>query len=350
MQPITGPLGTEIAFASYYKYRELYKQVKPYNLRLPYYARETSGGDGISSPASFGFEPKQNERDLCNNLCYDRFFSKVRNISSNQAGWGMTLGQHQKARAMFNKRGSDLLEYITLLEKNFRRNRIRRTTKQWASFFLECRFGWLPIINDIYSSMEILSSKPKTGLVKSSAKRPYKESNIKTTDWSVRSQWTGMIRTSMIADVEISNPNLYLLNELGLINPLVVMHDRIPWLFLVDWWVNFAQVAGSFTDTYGLSISNAVTAQKVENTGTWGYYRKTSPPTIVDNYGYATKEIDRVAGIKGPSIAIKPFTGLSTVRGATAIALTLQFLSPDTAEPGVKRNKRRYKDIPWSNW
>lgn len=339
MQPVTGPFSEESNVIGRYQSRSVWRQAAPYNLRLPYKARSTWSNNPYNTPAAFSIEPTQNESNLVLNKCYDRFHSKVRNTSSNAAGWLMTIAEHQKAREMFNKRCTNLLEYITKLERNFRKSRVRGTIKDWASVFLEARFGWLPIINDVYSTLEILSSNPKTGLVKASATAPYTFVVQSDSDWSVRANFSGKIRYSMIADVQVSNPNLYLLNQLGLINPAVVAWDRVPWGFLLDWWFNLSQVASSITDTYGLAIKNSVTTEKYDNSGTYGYYR--TGDELVDNYTYETQSISRELGIRGPVLALKPFTGLSVVRGVTAIALTLQLLPKDPPLQRIRRNPRR---------
>jgi len=53
----------------------------------------------------------------------------------------------------------------------------------------------------------------------------------------------------------------------------------------------------------------------------------------------------RELGTPSPRFAIKPFEGLSMVRGATAIALTLQLLTPEVT-PGSLKRGRFYKWEP----
>lgn len=327
-----------------YRYRRIYRQPPPYVTRLPYYAVTTESNNPYSPPVGKAFGPTDRERQLCLNKCYERFHSKVRNLSggNSQAGWLVSLIQYQQARTMFNTRCTNLLEYITKLERNFRRDRVRRTVKDWASFFLEMRFGWLPILSDIYSSLEILSGSPRSGTVRASASSPFSITMPPGSDWSTVIMVKGRLVTSMLADVEVSNPNLYLLNQLGLLNPAVALVDNIPWSFLVDWWVNLSQVASSFTDSYGLTISNGVTTEKYESDGYYGYYRAFNPPIYVDYHRYTTQEINRVQGIRGPALAMKPFTGLSMVRGLTALALTLQLLPSDPPKETRPRRKPRF--------
>lgn len=322
MLPITGPTSEVIDQLGFYQDRFIYRQKKPYNIRLPYYARVTTVSPNKYSGAAYTAEPSRTDTILVRNKCYSRFLDKVRGES---AGWGINLAQHQQARAMFNQRALNLLEYITKLERNFRRRRWKKTSREWSSFFLEMRFGWIPIISDIYQTMEILSSDVPSSTVRASARSPYKIVAGSASDWSFNIRVNGVLRYSMIADVSVSNPNLLLLNQLGLINPAAILWDAVPWSFVIDWWANFGQVAQSFTDFYGLSIGNAVTTKKVENSGLWYYHMTSGQP--VDLRQTTTEMIDRVQGIEGPALVIKPFQGLSMVRGATAIALVVQKLN-----------------------
>jgi hypothetical protein len=61
---------------------------------------------------------------------------------------------------------------------------------------------------------------------------------------------------TVASTVQITNPNLWLLNRLGLINPGTVIWDLIPWSFVVNMFVNINAILESFTDTVGLDISN----------------------------------------------------------------------------------------------
>lgn len=322
MLPITGPTSETINRPGFYRHRRIYRQKKPYNIRLPYLARVTTISHVDYSAAAYAAEPDRTDTVLVRNKCYSRFLDKSRGDS---AGWGINLAQHQQARAMFNLRARNLLEYITKLERNFRLYRWKKTSREWSSFFLEMRFGWIPIISDIYKTMEILSSDVPSSIIRASARSPYKIEVKSTSDWGSNIRVNGVLRYSMIADVSVSNPNLLLLNQLGLINPAAILWDAVPWSFVVDWWANFGQVAQSFTDFYGLSIGNACTTKKVENSGLWWYHRTSGKP--VDLRTTTTEMIDRVRGIEGPALVIKPFRGLSMVRGATAIALTVQKLN-----------------------
>lgn len=328
-KPITGPFSTTRDIPGLYFNQRKYRQRSPYDLRLPYYVRSTKSNNPHGSVAAYAVEPTQNELRLVKNKAYDRFFSKIR-AGADQAGWGMTLMEHQKLRQRFNRDAINVANWFEMLardwERRYKRRFNRREAKSLASLILEMRFQWIPLVKDMYTTMELLGKPCNSGRISATATGTYKFRAFSTGDWSVRADFLGNIRCRMIADVEISNPNLYTMNQLGIVNPAVLAHDRIPWFHIVDWWVNFGQMAASLTDTYGLSLSNATTSVKIENAGNWGYYRPMYNPPLVDYYRYETQQLNRQLGIDGPKIAIKPFQGLSLIRGVTAIAHVVQLL------------------------
>jgi hypothetical protein len=68
--------------------------------------------------------------------------------------------------------------------------------------------------------------------------------------------FTGRGRVTYSAGVDIANPNLWLANRMGVINPAVVAWDLVPWSFVVNMFVNVNAVLGSFTDLVGLNLTN----------------------------------------------------------------------------------------------
>lgn len=102
-------------------------------------------------------------------------------------------------------------------------NTSAREFGEWVSdTFLEFHFGWVPLVNDIASGIEVLQSTfpPYTvratavsaatqGLAKQYMNDPV---NGRVTWWRSRVQ--------LIANISITNPNLWLANQLGFVNPV----------------------------------------------------------------------------------------------------------------------------------
>jgi len=133
--------------------------------------------------------------------------------------------------------------------------------KKAADLNLEYTFGWTPLVQDMHAAF---TSVCRDGI-------PDNWVSVRATDFrekiSVRgASWPTLERidlttyakfqTTYSANVQISNPNLWLLNRMGLVNPAVVMWDLVPWSFVVNMFGNINQMLMSMSDEVGLTLTN----------------------------------------------------------------------------------------------
>jgi hypothetical protein len=120
---------------------------------------------------------------------------------------------------------------------------------------------------------------------------------------------------------------------MGLTNPASWVWEAIPFSFVVDWFANVGQVLGSITDLYGVILVNPSTTllQTSNWEQTWMYGRNGLPAgkTVGEAFMFEKYEMfacRRSLSIAGPTLSVKPFRGISPIRGATAISLLFNFL------------------------
>lgn len=112
------------------------------------------------------------------------------------------------------------------------------------------------------------------------------------------------------AGVVVTNPNLWLGNKLGLINPLSVAWDLVPWSFVANMFVNIGQLLGSLTDLAGLSLRDDSLTYSSNGTRTYMSRRQVgpfpgdpSPPTITSATGTRSERLrSRSVGMGAPPI------------------------------------------------
>lgn len=195
--------------------------------------------------------------------------------------------------------------------------------KQAPGLWLEYWFGWLPAIQDIYTCCQILQSDPPPEKVTGRGSSTYRKTVY--LDMAFPShKVSGVVRTHLQAKVRLTNPNLYLANQLGLINPATVLWDAIPFSFVVDWFVPVTKFLNSFSEYLGLSFED------IFQTTTWqGEDDSVSPylwngePRHRQTYGIT---IDRVLLSSIPSTHLVPttFKGVDLWKIATSAALLSQ--------------------------
>jgi hypothetical protein len=211
--------------------------------------------------------------------------------------------------------------------------------KSFSDNFLEYHFGWSPMCNDIGSAMNTLQKTDFGGryvrargsdTVNDSTETRQHSNGAKT--WALeynRTTW----RAQLGAHIRVSNPNAYLANQMGFVNPLSVAWEAVPYSFVVDWFANVGDVLSSFSDFVGLEVLSSYNTVSSEGSTilSSGYEADQDRPDLaVFNFARSSSsiifDVNRSKGIPGPSLEVLPFKGLSFTRGVTACALLLQKL------------------------
>lgn len=367
--PVTGPFTTEVGGTTpdpttlYYSKKVGWKQARPLDRVLAYerligtVTYKTSGSSlGArfvgASPGAIGLETQWSALE---GLCYERFKAKV----SNRASVGVSLLELDQSIAMIYNRSTQLFKFGGRLLRGDllgAASELKMATvpkrasvkKSFANNYLEFHFGWAPLINDVYSAIQVLQSPINNYFIKAGASRnaPFL--------WSYRpkvviSRPTATYPTSfyfytegyrtiydvgvrMGAEIAVNNSNLWLANQLGLVNPLVLVYEKIPFSFVADWFFNVEQFLSSGTDFYGLSMKNEWNSRRASNIVHDSYKElwKNLSGTIVQSRDYTTdgvaKHVKRKLGLINPTFFVRPFRVWGWRRSAAAVSLLTQQL------------------------
>lgn len=203
------------------------------------------------------------------NECYARLRGK---LYKGSASLGVTLGSAKQSGRMINDRFLVLnnkavamsarlgkLPVKTILKARDAK-RFRELPKAFANAYLEIIFGWVPLMKDIHAAGHALASiKPDYQVVKAKASGPFRASK-KTADGNT--EFNGSVAVTLALGVSVSNPNAWMLERLGLLNPGAVAWDLVPWSFVVNMFVNTGQLMNSLTDFTGLTFDSDGTFTK----------------------------------------------------------------------------------------
>jgi len=211
---------------------------------------------------------------------------------------------------------------------------LKGKAKSVANQFLELHFGWEPLLQDIHNACQTLS-KPNFGTkqLRGSGSDSFKEtSRDESTPGGFQYLKTSAKSCTMhmrqVGLVRISNPNAFLANQFGIVNPASIAWEAVPSSFVADWFGNVGQCLSSMTDFVGLDVLSGYTTLSVETQ----YYERTDylhpNPNLGGTGSWSGKHfyVERSPGFTGPTLALKPFKGFSPARGATAISLLVQSL------------------------
>lgn len=288
MLPI-GPQRTVVVgngFGPVYRHTVDYTQAKPYNLPLDVDdQRCVMSEHGLDSNnvamtwlenvggyASRAHTITVDGRPRTDNSCYARFAGK---LSPDSAEIGITLAEHRSAVKSINMRCKMLFQLLSALRKrDFRAaGRALRTDvttrkvkyhKEFANNLLEWSWGWSPMIDDIQNAMKVLTTGLPPFRVRASAGDTWHD----LARYQVESgpSFEGrrelylverhelVYRCSMGAVIAIDNPNLWLANQLGVVNVPGIVWATFPFSFIVDKYINIGQMINSLSTFYGLRL------------------------------------------------------------------------------------------------
>lgn len=151
-----------------------------------------------------------------------------------------------------------------LSRKNRRRLRNHRFREKYSANgldilsnrWLELQYGWLPLISDIKAAVDLFTKLQKPD------RRPL-YSVQRNLNWSESIEgeipngtYSGRINRSMKMKIfyTITDYNRVIQSQLGLTNPLLILWEKRPFSFVVDWLVPIGPWLDSLTATQGTSF------------------------------------------------------------------------------------------------
>lgn len=301
-----------------------------------------AGAEVIAGPSTLG-----NELNMAKQRAYDNFVAAAK---QNSASLGTAYAERHQSISMVTQRAVQLAKGFSQLRKGdvngmlktygisrrtvsakkvARTKRAVRAGGNVGNLWLEYHFGWEPLVKDVYESVNVLQTPPPyhpnkvrgRGTMVVPDKLVYDDS--KTSDFWQKHWIQGRISVLMCANVTVRDPNAFLANQLGLVNPASIAWELVPFSFVVDWFGNVGKFLNSFTDFVGLDVTGATTTTFYQlmshrTASNWIFGPPTSGVT-----GNAVS-VKRVLGISRPSLHFEIPKGFSPSRALTAISLLLQ--------------------------
>lgn len=253
-----------------------------------------------------GFQAILNRRDLTPKKVKRELTGKRKALAAIQQ---REFADRQKARRLRTRLSNEIfiLEHI-------------------AGFLLAWRYGVEPLMSDLYKTHEILcGTAEEPGFVRVSATKSVVAPDPGVSDWFYEA-WTGRLRYSMRFVAEVDNPNAFLMNKLGFINPAYWAWDSTPWSFIVDWWFPVGDFLNNFTAAVGLTFKEVSFTQVASGECT---HRATFLGTTYSGNAWFSSKERSVGGVSLPPPTSVPYgKGLSVNRAQNALALIVQKLNP----------------------
>lgn len=264
------------------------RQRKPYNIDTPYYAEfarrhwgeaDASSWSGLSRFDSMKVEVTNKARERFVNSLGDASSFGATVTAEGRETYNMVVGgivrlakaaRHVKRLELqkaANTLGVPLFERTRRVRVGKRKTVLRHemrwpTSKYWksktaANAWLFYSYGVAPLAADIHNGLEVLTRPLPDKRFRGSAKgmaRAILPNPPYTADI-----FEGQYSVQISANVRVSNPNIWLANQLGLVNPAQWINEAVPFSFVLDWVSNWSQVISQMTDFNGLEVTRPIT-------------------------------------------------------------------------------------------
>jgi len=261
---------------TYEKYRVWEVQPKPYVLALPFTFRERFRTNlsfaGLDEWTEQNLGPDKRDPITASNKCYEKFVGQLgetatwaNNLVEGRQSLDMMTGRLGQVGSFANALRKGQFSKATNILKLAKTPRGVSSSKSYANNFLEYHFGWEPLVQDIGAAMNTLQDTDFGGKkLFARVTERFSYYNRYVFDFGPEKGYdivneNGTISVKMGAFATVSNPNAFLANQLGFVNPLAVAWEAVPYSFVVDWFANVGQCLSSFSDFVGVSIMHPYT-------------------------------------------------------------------------------------------
>lgn len=196
-------------------------------------------GDVLSPRSSAEALRHENLKNRVYAECLTRFSSGEVNIGQNLAEARETIHhvgqQAERLSTLAWLVSGRKYRSLRRLFPEFRNNRGLSVSSLW----LEYQYAWRPLIGDIYGGIKEFNRKvttyDQTVTVRHALEEAWSEMSYSAIPQDVVYRRTGGWRYCLTA--KVANSQVVKLNQIGLINPLSIAWELVPWSFVVDWLI-----------------------------------------------------------------------------------------------------------------
>lgn len=281
------------------------------------------------------------------NRAYNKLLSKTGEraslltaLAERQSTFSMVVNRlhqlYKGAKALRRGRFREFLRIFGLKAKDKHRDTQWARPRDFSSLWLEYWFGWAPTIGDISNAVDVWQRPIEPLDIRVGAgSREYSHTTSRdTSTYNSTTSVTGKFFLQLRCKIDVVNPDLWVANQMGFINPVRTAWELVPFSWFADWFTNIGQVLGSFTDLIGVKILDPWCSRFFKgNTTTDLYFKGSSAKSggckMERNLAFTSRV--KLSKLPRPTLTLQ-VPKLSWTRGLTLSSLIVQLFSP----PGRK--------------
>lgn len=212
------------------------------------------------------------EMDDLEALCTNQLLSALRNSN---LMLGASLGEGRQSASMIAKAVRSTLSWkrsassvLSVLAEP-----LRKGSKRAANAWLEYTYGWVPLMSDVWGSANFHSSWLLERNIKA---RRSSSSSVVSEDggpgfWKRNASGTVSRRFEMSRRIRVTNPQLFDLQRLGLLNPLSTAWELLPYSFVADWFIDIGGYLEGLETACGLGYEAVSGGYDTASVAVWSH-------------------------------------------------------------------------------
>lgn len=276
------------------------------------------------------------------NRALAKFVSSAQDSAS--ASLGETLGEWKQAEDMLVARLKQLASAALALRRRdpkglaralgIPRGKAKRTmkdkSKSFGKMWLELHLGWEPLVKDVYSACEVFSRETFRKIATGRASGDGHYTSVTGTSLNkVTSVVDYIVGYRCQAFVHVVNPNLALLAQMGLVNPVAVAWALVPYSFVVDWFIDVSAYLSALDGLLGLAIEDSFNSTLRRGHAVWSDVYTGPNPAFKKYSNFKNSQgfrMQRILGLPPYHFVYPTPPRFSWQRGLTACSLLVQLL------------------------
>lgn len=195
----------------------------------------------------------------------NKILARVRN---QEIDLGVALGEHRETAEFVSQAMIKTAKSFRL----FRRGRVSealrvltgRSNSKWrdipgaaANAWLAYCYGLRPLVNDVYSAVSLLEKrhepKPSVYSVHASLSKSI-NTLIGNDHYKIYARFVGTANLRAGIRMNVTNPVLRTLDQCGVVNPLSVAWELVPFSFVVDWFIPIGDFVANIVPPQGVDF------------------------------------------------------------------------------------------------
>lgn len=275
---------------------------------------------------------------------------------------GKASAIHRAAKAVKRGRYAEASRHLGI-ERDKRSKRLK-PGDTFAKNWLEFSYGWAPLYGDMYGSMvafdKTVLRRPDIRRTVKASRSVEKESIFTFTAGSpVSVSPVGKTSTNqrykMVCRYRVTNAFTHTVDSLGILNPALVVWEKVPYSFVIDWFVPIGDWLAQLPPLWGVTVDQVFTTFVSESTSSTPFQTKQTfvwvsqtetkpgkPPVTIKCLQERTAissaasvhrfYVERFSDNLNATLALpRPQLPTSWKKATSAIALLQQFLSRNRA-------------------